>query len=55
MCKDIWDVPDRPTDPPEDPVRDPDPPYDKELDPHWGKTVEEIADELCQELRNIAK
>ena len=51
MCKDQ----ERSFELPEPPVRDPDPPYDKYSDPNWGKTVEEIADELCQELRNIAK
>ena len=51
MCKDQ----ERSLELPEDPVKDPDPEYNKYDDPYWGKTVEEIADELCQELRNIAK
>ena len=29
--------------------------YNKYDDPYWGKTVEEIADELCKQLRDIAK
>ena len=51
MCKDFV-VADRDTDPPDDPK--PEPEYNKYQDERWGKTPEEVAEELCKALRDIA-